>query len=164
MATPDHGDWVVAQPTLHARFQTRVSIRQTAILADEPISVGGGAAGPSPYELLSGALAACTSMTVRLYAERKGWPLADITVRVCHSRTNAIQPDVFSREITLHGPLDAEQHARLLEIADRCPVHQTLTRGARVETREPGQPPPLPQPEPADQHGLDVIDIGEGAD
>lgn len=165
MSTCEPGDWIAAQPTGEGRFQTRVTVRETTILADEPVSVGGLAAGPSPYELLSAALAACTTMTVRLYASQKGWPLDDIHVRVCHSKDAALTPpDLFSREITLAGPLDAGQRERLMAIAERCPVHQTLTRGVRVETREAGLPPPLTEPEPAEQHGLDVIDIGEGAD
>jgi putative redox protein len=103
---------------------------------DEPIGAGGTGSGPSPYDLLSAALATCTTMTVRLYADHKGWPLEDISVDVEHAKVSgASPPDVFQRTIVLTGPLDDEQRTRLLEIAERCPVHRTLTTGARIETR-----------------------------
>ena len=103
---------------------------------DEPVGGGGAGRGPDPYALLSAGLAACTTMTVRLYADHKAWPLAHITVHVEHSKDpGAAVPDVFHRTVTLTGALDDEQRSRLLQIAERCPVHRTLTTGARIETR-----------------------------
>lgn len=111
-------------------------------LADEPETYGGTDRGMSPYGFLAAGLGACTSMTIRMYARRKGWPLSHIRVDVCHDKVHAQDAeaggdrlDLFRREITLEGDLDADQRARLLEIADRCPVHRTLEKGARVETR-----------------------------
>ncbi|CUH29230.1 exosortase A system-associated hydrolase 2 [Jannaschia seosinensis] len=112
------------------------------LVADEPESYGGTDRGPSPYQLMAAALGACTSMTLRMYARRKGWPLSGIFVDVTHDRMHAQDApspgteriDRFRREITLDGPLDDAQRDRLREIADRCPVHRTLETGAQVET------------------------------
>ena len=113
--------------------------------ADEPTSVGGTETGPSPYGYLLGALGACTVMTLRLYADRKGWPLTGATTRLTHDRIHAKdcddcestdgRVDVIERELSLSGPLSDEQRARLVEIADRCPVHKTLTSEIKVRTR-----------------------------
>jgi putative redox protein len=110
--------------------------------ADEPVDDGGDDTGPNPYELLLGALGACTSMTLLLYARRKGWPLEGVEVRLSHRRDYAqdceecverpMRIDVIDRRITLHGALDDAQRARLLEIAARCPVHRTLTGTVRI--------------------------------
>ena len=113
------------------------------VLADEPEAQGGTDRGMTPYGFLSAGLGACTSMTIRLYARRKGWPLAHVEVEVRHDRIHAVdaaapsgeKTDRFERRIRLDGPLDAVQRARLLEIADRCPVHRTLERQAVIETR-----------------------------
>jgi putative redox protein len=113
------------------------------VQADEPAAYGGTDRGMSPYGFLSAALGACTSMTIRMYARRKGWPLAHVRVDVTHDKVHAQDAasagndriDRFTREVRLEGPLDADQRARLLEIADRCPVHRTLDRQARIETR-----------------------------
>lgn len=106
------------------------------LLADEPASVGGSNQGLTPYGFLSASLGTCTSMTIRMYARRKGWPLASISVDVSHSKTHAEggKIDTFNRLITLTGDLDAEQRERLLEIADKCPVHKTLETSAQVTT------------------------------
>jgi putative redox protein len=110
------------------------------LTADEPPSVGGGDLGPTPYQLLAAALGACTAMTLRLYARHKGIALDGVTVDVTHGRSHAGDAgaggavDVFARKITLAGDLDPATRARLIEIADRCPVHRTLERGARIET------------------------------
>ena len=105
-------------------------------LGDEPVAAGGTGLGPAPYDLLSAALATCTTMTVRLYADRKGWPLERIVVSVEQFKdTGVTPPDVFQRTIILTGALDDDQRNRLLDIAEHCPVHRTLTGGARIETR-----------------------------
>jgi putative redox protein len=126
-------------------LMTEISAAGHALRADEPIAVGGTATGPNPYDYLVTALGACTAMTLRLYADRKGWPLQGVTVRLRHGKVHAEdcadcetkvgKVDVIERLIELHGPLDAEQHQRLLEIADRCPVHRTLTSEIRIRTR-----------------------------
>ena len=117
------------------RIQVQVSTGGQDFPADEPIEAGGGATGPSPHDLLAAGLAACTTMTLRLYADRKPWPLEAILVTVDHLRQpDATPPDLFRRRIALTGPLDDAQKERLMQIADRCPVHRTLTAGARIET------------------------------
>ncbi|WP_299963251.1 bifunctional alpha/beta hydrolase/OsmC family protein [uncultured Roseobacter sp.] len=112
------------------------------LLADEPHAYGGTNKGLSPYGFLSAGLGACTSMTLRMYARRKGWPLAHVSVDVSHDKVHAQdaetavnqQIDTWKRRITLTGDLDATQRARLLEIADKCPVHRTLERSSTVIT------------------------------
>ena len=146
---------VTARPTGQGRFETEIRVRGTTILADEPAEVGGGDAGPTPYELLSGALAACTAMTLRLYAERKGWALPGFGVEVAHKvvpgEGGAAPHDRFDRIISFDVPLDEERHARLLEIADKCPVHRTLSRESEIVTCT--APPTVhPEGEPPAQH------------
>ncbi len=136
-------------------FQVEVRAAGTTFLADEPVAVGGLGAGPTPYDLIASALGACTTMTMRLYAERKGWPLKQATVRVLHRRDGLQAKDRFAREIVLEGDLSSEQRHRLLEIADRCPVHLTLERGAEVitvlaERPLPGKLDPAPVEHMAD--------------
>ncbi|MEX0340537.1 MAG: alpha/beta fold hydrolase [Arenibacterium sp.] len=111
-------------------------------VADEPASYGGSDKGMSPYGFVSSGLGACTSMTIRMYARRKRWPLTGISVDVCHNKVHAQDAglagdgkiDEFRRKIRLEGPLDQEQRARLLEIADKCPVHKTLEGTAHITT------------------------------
>ncbi|WP_298557392.1 bifunctional alpha/beta hydrolase/OsmC family protein [uncultured Aliiroseovarius sp.] len=111
-------------------------------VADEPLAYGGTNKGMSPYGFLSAGLGACTSMTIRMYARRKGWPLDHVRVEVCHDKVHAQDAetgaknriDTFRREIHLTGELDADQRQRLLEIADRCPVHRTLESASHIET------------------------------
>lgn len=113
------------------------------LLADEPLAYGGTNKGMSPYGFLAAGLGTCTSMTIRMYARRKGWKLTNVRVDVTHDKVHAQDAehaapnkiDRFIREITLEGPLDVDQRTRLMEIADRCPVHQTLERASEVETR-----------------------------
>ena len=112
------------------------------MVADEPLAYGGTNKGLSPYGFLSAGLGACTSMTIRMYARRKGWPLEHVSVDVNHDKVHAQDAetgvgdkiDTWRRRITLTGPLDATQRERLLEIADKCPVHRTLERSSTVIT------------------------------
>ncbi len=111
-------------------------------LADEPLAYGGTNRGMSPYGFVAAGLGACTSMTIRMYARRKGWPLDHVSVDVTHDKVHAqdaelgqgTKIDTFTRAITLRGDLDADQRARLLDIADRCPVHRTLEAENRIVT------------------------------
>ena len=124
------------------RLQVRIAAGRHTLLADEPLAVGGLDSGPNPYELLAAALGACKAMTMRLYAERKGWPLARARVTLRHGKIHAAdcadcetregRVDEFRCEIALDGALDAEQRARIFEIAERCPVHRTLTGEIKI--------------------------------
>lgn len=126
-------------------YLTEIKAGPHSFLADEPESVGGTNLGPSPYGYLTAALGACTSMTLRMYADRKKWDLKEVRVHLSHSKnyfqdSEAVEGkggkiDIFDREIELEGNLDDEQKARLLEIADRCPVHRTLHSDIQVITR-----------------------------
>lgn len=150
-APGQHGRVVVRLESADA-FRTEILAGRHALIADEPRAVGGADQGPSPYELLAAALGACTAMTLRLYAERKRWPLEGVEVHLEHLKEHAadcadcerpagIGVDTIDREVELLGPLDDDQRRRLLEISDRCPVHRTLTGGAvRITTRLRSQP------------------------
>ena len=138
-------DLVTVEETGQGRLQQRITMGRHGLIADEPESVGGMDSGPGPYDLLLAALGACTSMTLRLYAARKGWPLERVTMRLRHAKIHAsdcadcetrgdARIDTIERRLTLKGPLDGEQRARLLEIADRCPVHRTLESEVKVRT------------------------------
>lgn len=130
-------------------FTTAVQVGPHHLIADEPASVGGSELGPTPYDLVSAGLGACTGMTLRMYADRKGWPLEEVQVRLHHQKVyahdceNCQDPqqkiDRIERTITLTGPLDEQQRQRLAEIADKCPVHKTLEAGVRVVTRLEGE-------------------------
>ncbi|MEL6952296.1 MAG: bifunctional alpha/beta hydrolase/OsmC family protein [Pseudomonadota bacterium] len=123
------------------------------VLADEPLSYGGTNRGMSPYQFLAAGLGACTSMTIRMYARRKNWPLEHVSVDIRHDRVHAQDAgqdasgaggqslDQFTREVLLEGDLSAEQRDKLMAIADKCPVHRTLERGARVVTRQKSPEP-----------------------
>ncbi len=128
------GETVIVEETGGGRFQAQVTSGSSTFLVDEPVSQGGLGSGPNPYDLLSAALGACTAMTIRLYAEHKKWPVTHVRVNVTHHRQTLAARDVFSREIVVDGPLDAEQKAKILEMAERCPVHVTLDRGSDVRT------------------------------
>ena len=140
------GETILVAETGIGRFQAEVRVGNAAFLVDEPVASGGLGSGPNPYNLLSAALGACKTMTIRLYANRKGWPLQRVQVAVRHSRTDLQARDVFEADVTLEGALDDAQRARLLEIAERCPVHMTLTRGADVRTVLAPAPTALAEP------------------
>lgn len=122
--------------------RTEIAVDGHVAVADEPVNFGGTGAGPTPYDYLLGALGACTAMTVRMYADRKGWPLESVTVRLAHDRVHAEdcescetkkgRIDRVQHEIELTGPLRETQRGRLLEIAEKCPVRRTLTSEVRV--------------------------------
>jgi uncharacterized OsmC-like protein len=128
-----------------AGFAQEVTVGAHRLPSDEPLLAGGTDTGPGPYDLLLAALGSCTSMTVSLYARRKGWPLESVEVRLRHSRIHARDCadcetkegmlDRIERDVILVGALDAEQRARLLEIAGKCPVHRTLSREISIATR-----------------------------
>ena len=128
-----------------AGFAQEITVGAHRLSADEPTAVGGTESGPTPYDLLLAALGSCTSMTVAMYARREHWPLQAVTVRLRHSKIHAAdcescetkegRLDRIERDIELLGPLDDEQRARLLEIANRCPVHRTLTSEIDIRTR-----------------------------
>lgn len=125
-------------------YAQTIRARGHTLAADEPVAAGGTDIGPDPYELLLASLGACTSMTVQMYARHKGWPLAGITVRLRHRKVHAEDcaaceattafVDLIEKEVNVTGDLSAEQRARLLEIADRCPVHRTLTGQVRIRS------------------------------
>jgi putative redox protein len=132
--TPSAGGAVV-EDSGHGGLQVLVSAGPARFVADEPVEIGGLDLGPTPHDLVCAGLAACTTQTLRLYAKRKDWSLGPVTVKVTHRRDLSAKPiDIFDRVIALHGDLDETQHARLLEIADLCPVHKLLTGGAAVLT------------------------------
>jgi len=125
-------------------FRSEIFANGFPLVADEPLAYGGSNEGPSPYEYLLVALGACTAMTVQMYARRKGWPLEEAVVRLSHHKIHADdcrdcdekvrKIDMFERELELRGELDDVQRQRLLEIAEMCPVHRTLTGTVRIET------------------------------
>lgn len=143
----DPTDNRVAVRTGSEGYRTDILAGGHALIADEPVSVGGTNTGPTPYDYLVSALGSCTSMTLRMYADHKKWPLESVTVRLRHEKVHKedCETDVeggkngkidrIEREIELEGPLDEEQRKRLLQIADRCPVHRTLHGEIRVDTR-----------------------------
>ncbi len=117
------------------QLKAQITVGGQSFIGDEPVAVGGTGLGPAPHDLLSAALAECTVLTLRLYADRKAWPLEAIEARVTHEVQASLTPkDLFHRVVRLTGPLDEAQRTRLLEIAERCPVHRTLTAGSRIET------------------------------
>lgn len=135
----------VAETRVGLAFQNIVaSVGHSPFLVDEPVAAGGADSGPSPFQLLNAALGACTSITLRMYAGRKGIALDRVEVSVTHHKEpdsgNGDPLDVFERVISLGGTLTSEEHKKLLEIANKCPVHRTLERRAEVRTRIVGEP------------------------
>ncbi|HEY1906288.1 MAG TPA: OsmC family protein [Myxococcaceae bacterium] len=134
---------VVAGPV--TGFRTDVEVGGHHLVVDEPIAVGGADAGPTPYEMLLAGLGACTVMTLRIYADRRKWPLERARVTLQHRKVHAqdcvdcdtrdAKMDVIDRIVFLEGALNEEQRAKLIEIAERCPVHQTLKGKIQVNTR-----------------------------
>ncbi|RJF94924.1 alpha/beta fold hydrolase [Oleomonas cavernae] len=150
---------IVVEATGNGRYQVQVSAGGNRFLADEPAKDGGLGSGPSPYDLLCAALGACTVMTLRMYADQKGWALPPLKVTVGHTKDKArTPPDLFSRGIAFEGALPDDMKARFLEIADRCPVHRTLERGAKVETIDNSKPAAPSIDDAADQHMLDMAE------
>jgi putative redox protein len=137
--------WVRVVETGEGKLAQHLLDGRHHLFADESATVGGGDRGPNPYELLLMALGACTAMTLRLYADRKRWPLARVGVRLRHTKIHAEdcaecetkqgKLDRIERVIDLEGAIDAAQRQRLLEIADMCPVHRTLTSEISIESR-----------------------------
>lgn len=144
VANPAPGIVVVSE-TGASKLQNIIAAGKHRVLADEPLDVGGMDSGPGPYDFLLGALGACTSMTMRLYAERKSIPLTRTTVTLKHSRIHAQDCEEcetregmiskIDRTIAMEGNLDAEQRKKLMEIADKCPVHRTLTSEIKIVTQ-----------------------------
>jgi putative redox protein len=136
---------VIVRETRNSKFQQTVSIGPHRLLADEPVAAGGQDTGPGPYDFLLAGLGACTSMTMRLYAERKSLPLERVTVTLKQSKIHAEDCaecdtkigmlDQIERTIAMEGALDGEQRQKLMEIADKCPVHRTLTSEIHIITR-----------------------------
>jgi putative redox protein len=126
----------------HGKFRQEIVADDHTFYADEPASLGGKDTGPNPYALLLGALGSCTSITVQMYARRKGWPLEGIEVELTHRKDyqkdcetcdeKEARIDVIDLHLRFFGPLDDDQRARLHEMAQRCPVNQTLTKGIKV--------------------------------
>ena len=126
-------------------FQQEIIAGKHHLVADEPVNVGGGDAGPDPYDYLLASLGVCTSMTVGFYARRNNWPLDKVTVSLWHSRIHASDCedcetkdgmlDRFEVEMELTGSLTSEQHAKLMEVAAKCPVHRTLTSEINIRLR-----------------------------
>jgi putative redox protein len=123
-------------------YRTDVAVRGHTFAVDEPLAAGGWDSGPTPYDYLLGSLGACTAMTLRMYANRKGWPLDDVVVRMreapsyvsdCENcETQAVGIRRIERRVELNGRLTDDQRERLLAIADRCPIKQTLERGLQI--------------------------------
>lgn len=143
--TTETGNLVEIEETLTGKYTQHMTYGRHVLIADEPESVGGNDAGPGPYEYVLMGLGACTSMTIRMYAERKQLPLERVLVRLSHHRIHAQdctdceskegKVDEITREIILEGELSEEERQKLLEIANRCPVHRTLTSEIKVRSR-----------------------------
>ncbi len=140
LRVPDEDRMVEVTETSEGKFTNQVTVGPHTFRADEPESVGGEDSGPSPYEFLMAGLGACTTMTMRMYVERKGWPMDRASVRLKHEKVTIEEEgkkrriDRIHRHIAIEGELDDAQRQRIYEIANRCPVHRTLENGAEVES------------------------------
>jgi uncharacterized OsmC-like protein len=142
---PEHGESVTVEETGESKYQQEIRVGKHVLTGDEPEAFGGRDTGPSPYDYLLAALGCCTSMTLRMYADRKNWPLRHVEVKLTHRKIHAEDCascetkvgmiDRIERLISLEGDLSEEQRTRLMEIADKCPVHRTLKSEIDIETR-----------------------------
>ncbi|MDE1151309.1 MAG: OsmC family protein [Micavibrio sp.] len=144
---------VTVSETGKGTFTQEVTAGKHTITTDEPEDIGGDDDGPNPYDMLLGALGSCTSMTLRMYANQKQWPLEKVSVTLTHHKEAGAdnkKVDVITRDIKLEGPLDETQRARLLEIANKCPVHRTLeskpTIISALVNDGPAKTAPAPKP------------------
>lgn len=152
----EHERTVTVRETGVGTYTQEVKTGAHTLTTDEPVDVGGLDQGPNPYDMLLGALGSCTSMTIRMYANQKKWPLDRVTVKLTHHKeagADGIKRDVITRDITLEGKLDEAQRQRLLEIANKCPIHRTLENKPEIISKlaetpataiPPVQKPPLP--------------------
>ncbi|MEQ0565143.1 OsmC family protein [Amycolatopsis sp. NEAU-NG30] len=148
MDHPEPGT-VIVTASGDGTYTQQITTTTHTMLVDEPVTAGGADAGPNPYELLLASLGSCTAITLRMYADRKGIPLTRATVRLRHDRIHAQDCERcetergmlsrITREIHLDGNLDDDQRAKLMAIADKCPVHRTLSSEIVIETREAGR-------------------------
>jgi putative redox protein len=141
-----HDDAVVVTESDAGPYGQLITAGAHQLVADEPASAGGADSGPTPYDLLLASLGSCTAITVRMYADRKGWPLRHVTVRLRHRRIHATdcvdcetkmgQLDHIERELQFDGELTQEQRARLADIAEHCPVHRLLHSEVHISTTQ----------------------------
>ena len=142
--TPSHEGTLTASIGASG-YRVAIDAGGHSLVSDEPVEAGGTDEGATPYDFVLAALGACTAMTLRMYADRKGWPLEGVVVRMHHGRSHAVDEqqcenravrlDQIERTLEIAGPLTQEQRVRLAEIAERCPVHRTLDAGVRITTR-----------------------------
>jgi len=127
---------VVVAENRKGRYQQAVTVGQHQLIADEPLEVGGGDAGPEPFDYVMAGLGACTSMTLRMYAERREIALTHVSVSLSHEKVTieGVSRDRIERTITLEGSLTEEQRQRLLEIANKCPVHRALSQSLIIDS------------------------------
>src|SRR5688500_3487896 len=145
MTQPESHEGTLTARIGRTGYRVEIEASGHSLVSDEPVEVGGTNAGATPYDLILAALGACTAMTLRMYADRKQWPLEEVIVRLHHSRSHMadeqqceqrpVRLDQIERTLELSGALTQEQRVKLAEIAERCPVHRTLDAGIRMTTR-----------------------------